>query len=236
MLRTDSNDPCESVVLAHPTIDRLQNLLAAESTEVRRNTIRRFLRREGRRFWKKPCSPARPDPSEGPGRKSCEPAGASHPDCMDASRNPRTALGVTGRQISVSYPACRCGTWCPPAPMDGICPSAPYFCGGLHVPEFKNPSGPPEGSPSTRLPRAHTPLSKSPTASGIPHRMKPGVRSLIVPLSLGPNRLGAWEMYIQLDLKPVGLRDVIPSRRFQHDSGTEVGRQHSTQIRLTPRQ
>ena len=67
MPRTDSNDPCESVVLAHPTIDRLQNFLAAESTEVRRNTIRRFLRREGRRFWKKPCSPARPDPSEGPG-------------------------------------------------------------------------------------------------------------------------------------------------------------------------
>ena len=50
MPRTDSNDPCESVVLGHPTIDRLQNLLAAESTEVRRNTIRRFLRREGRRF------------------------------------------------------------------------------------------------------------------------------------------------------------------------------------------
>lgn len=67
MPRTDSNDPCESVVLAHLTIDRLQNLLAAESTEVRRNTIWRFLRREGRRFWKKPCSPARPDPSEGPG-------------------------------------------------------------------------------------------------------------------------------------------------------------------------
>lgn len=38
MPRTDPNDPCESVALAHLTIDRLQNLLAAESTEVRRNT------------------------------------------------------------------------------------------------------------------------------------------------------------------------------------------------------
>ena len=43
-------------------------------------------------------------------------------DCMDASRNARTDLGVTGRQIAVLYPAYLCGAFCPLALMGSADP------------------------------------------------------------------------------------------------------------------
>ena len=43
-------------------------------------------------------------------------------DCMDASRNARPDLGMTGRQIAVLYPAYLCGAFCPLALMGSADP------------------------------------------------------------------------------------------------------------------